>query len=231
MFFLFMTTSSNPLVSQIVSGSALSEESPASVQKEAHKGLKALGVDITFNTRVFGTETLDNGQTEVTLSDGSKLTADLYTPAFGLLPNSAYIPSKFLSSKGFVIVDDYLKAKGAADIWAVGDIADIEWRQFVTMDKQSVYLAKNILSILSNKKPVPYKVTPASSRTCLIYLACSPADMNDRHFGILGRPESGRYFVWKHEDPELHLGVGAQGDVHSERDSNGHWNHVLIELI
>lgn len=142
----------------------MSEESPVSVQKHAIKGLTALGVDVKFNTRVLETTVLPTGQTEITLSDGSKLVTDLYAPTYGLVPNSSYVPSKLLSNKGFVIVDDHLKVKGAGDVWAVGDVVDVEWKQWIYMDRQSSYLAKNIILILSNKAPIPYKATVTSSR-------------------------------------------------------------------
>lgn len=142
----------------------MSEESPVSVQKHAFKALTTLGVDITFDTRVVETTTFPTGQTEVLLSDASKLITDLCVPTYGLVPNSSYIPSELLSSKGFVTVDDYLKSPVAEDVWAIGDVADVEWKQWISMDKQSSYVAKNIVLILNNKAPVPYKVTPASSR-------------------------------------------------------------------
>jgi NADH dehydrogenase FAD-containing subunit len=131
------------------------------VQKHALKGLTTLGVDIKFNTRVVGTTTLPTGQTEATFSDGSKSITDLYVPTYGFVPNSSHIPSKFLSSKDFVIVDDYLKAKGVGDVWAIGDVVGIKWKQWIFMDQQSSYVAKNIILVLRTKAPIPYKVTPA----------------------------------------------------------------------
>ena len=102
------------------------EESTASVQKHALKGLATLGVHIKLITRVVRDTIVPTGQTEVTHSDESKLIADLYVPTYSLVPNLLYIPSEFLSSKSFVTVNDYLKAKGAGDIWAIGDVVDVE---------------------------------------------------------------------------------------------------------
>jgi NADH dehydrogenase FAD-containing subunit len=115
------------------------------------------------------TTILPNGQTEVTLSAGSKLITDLYVPTYGLVPNSSYIPSKFLTSKGSVIVDDYLKVKGVGDVWALGDVADVEWKQFASTDKQSGYVSKSFALVLSSKTLTPYIVTPASSRMLLVF--------------------------------------------------------------
>lgn len=156
------------------------------MQKHALKALTTLGVDIKFNTRVVGTTTLPTGQTEATLSDGSKLITDLYVPTYGLVPNSSYIPSKFLSSKGFVAVDDYLKVKGAGDVWAIGDVVDVEWMQWISMDKQSSYVAKNIVLILSNKAPIPYKVSPASSRMIPVLVTLTSILADTLTTGLLG---------------------------------------------
>ena len=93
----------------------------------------------------------------------------MYIPAYGLQPNSSYVPSKFLDANGFVMVDEYLKVRGTEDIWAIGDVSNVEPCQFITCDKQSVYLAKHITIILKNEKPLPYKVA-TSSMLILYYL-------------------------------------------------------------
>lgn len=68
------------------------EESTASVQKHALKGLATLGVDIKFITRLVRATTVPTGQTEVTLSDESELIADLYVPTYTqLIVNSLRI--------------------------------------------------------------------------------------------------------------------------------------------
>lgn len=82
----------------------------------------------------------------------------MYIPTFGLIPNSSFIPSKYLNSKGYIKVDEYLQVKGTKDIYAIGDVSDIELEQFIVTDKQSTALSKNLITILSNKIPVPYKV-------------------------------------------------------------------------
>ena len=139
------------------------------MQRQALKGLTTLGVEVKLNTRIMGTTTSPSGRTELTSSDGSKRVADLYVPTYGLVPNSSYVPSQFLTSKGFVVVDEYLRVRGATDVWAVGDVVDVEWKQFIWADRQSGSVAKNITLMLSSDKAtiIPYKVTSASGRTCL----------------------------------------------------------------
>lgn len=147
---------------QVASGASILEESPPSVGKYATQGLLNLKVDLRTKTRVIKSTELPNDQYQITLSSGDKITADIYVPTFGLIPNSSFIPASYLDSKRFVVVDDYLKVKGAGDVWAIGDVNNIDFAQFISCDKQSTALAKNMIKILSKKAPLPYK--PAASR-------------------------------------------------------------------
>lgn len=145
---------------QIASGTSILEESPASVSNLATKALQELNVCIRFQTRITSVsapknEDTDKAQTPIalTLSDKTTLHVEMYIPTFGLAPNSRYIPVKYLNPDGLVTVNEFMniKADGEAaipSVWALGDVADLEYAQFVSCDKQSVHLAKNILRAL-----------------------------------------------------------------------------------
>jgi len=144
--------------SQLASGPTILEAAIPSVQKTATQLLQNLHVEIKLNTKIDGSvQADDRGRQTLTLSGGKTLTTDLYIPAFGVVPNSSYIPEKYLNTNGFVVVDDHLKVKGLENVWAIGDISAREPPQFLAADRQAGYLAKNILLILSNKVPLPYK--------------------------------------------------------------------------
>jgi NADH dehydrogenase FAD-containing subunit len=115
-------------------------------------------VNLKLNTKVKDATQLPNGQYELFLSSGEKLTTDMYIPTFGLVPNSSYLSSEFLDANGYVVVDSYLNVLGTKDVWAIGDVSACEWSQFIPADKQSAHLAKNIVLLLNNKKPLPYKL-------------------------------------------------------------------------
>jgi len=115
---------------------------------------------------------LPSGQTELTLSGGSKMTIDVYLPLIGLKPNSSYIPETLLNPKGFVIVDKYLRVKGAEGLWAVGDISAIQRPQYMNTEAQSVHLAKNIGLVLQKKQPLPYAIG-GKGKSPLFYAAVS----------------------------------------------------------
>jgi apoptosis-inducing factor 2 len=133
--------------------------------------LQNLKVNLKLKTKVKTSAQLPNGQYELTLSSGEKLVTDMYIPTFGLMPNSSYFPSEFLDAKGYVIVDSYLQVLGAKDVWAIGDVSACEWSQLIPADKQSAHLAKNIVLLLNNKQPLPYKlITHRKSIFCSRHL-------------------------------------------------------------
>lgn len=134
------------------------------------KHLQGLNVDIKLQTKVKGSATTSDGRQELVLSGGVRLIADLYLPTFGLTPNSSYLPAKFVNAEEYVIVDEYLKLKGAEDIWAIGDVSEVDPPQFLFSDYQSVYTTKSIVSLLNNKAITPYKASK-TSKMCLLILS------------------------------------------------------------
>ena len=133
------------------------------------KDLRNLKVDVKVNAKVTNSTKTAYGQQDLTFSSGEKLTSDMYIPAFGVIPNSSYIPEKFLDSNGFVRVDEYLRVQGARTAWAIGDVSNAEPCKFMLCDKQSDYLAKMMVLILNNKTALPYK--PATSRMITPFLS------------------------------------------------------------
>jgi NADH dehydrogenase FAD-containing subunit len=147
----------------LTNASTILPTTPANVTKYATQALQSLGVTIRYHTTVVNTSSLPDG-TEQTLhfSNGETLITNMYIPAFGLLPNSAFVPSKYLNTDGFVTLDPYLKLKGTTNAWALGDVCDVEGMQALSCDRQSVYVAKSVVALLSGKNTMPYK--PMASR-------------------------------------------------------------------
>jgi apoptosis-inducing factor 2 len=143
---------------QIASTSTLLNDCPSSVSKIASSALRNVNVDVRLSTKVVNSVGLTDGQHDLKLSDGSKLHADLYITTFGLLPNSSYLTADCLNDQGFVMVDEYLRLKGRKDVWAIGDVSDVENCQFITCDRQSAYLSKSLVMTLKDQIPQPYGV-------------------------------------------------------------------------
>jgi NADH dehydrogenase FAD-containing subunit len=90
----------------------------------------------------------------------------MYIPAFGLVPNSSFLPAQYLDAQGFISVDTHLRLAQHANVWALGDVCATEGMQFLTCDRQSVYVAKCVGAEVSGKKlKVGYK--PLGSRKYL----------------------------------------------------------------
>lgn len=101
--------------------------------------LTRLGVDVRNDVKgaVDSSSVGDSGSKQkVTLSDGSQLWTDLYLPTTGFTPNSEFLPGNLLTDKGYVDVDDYLRARTAPDVWAVGDIICKPRAGFLITDAQ-----------------------------------------------------------------------------------------------
>jgi NADH dehydrogenase FAD-containing subunit len=141
---------------QITSGVTLLEGALSSASKTALQHLQTLKVNVKLQTKVLETTQLANGRQELTLTDGQKIVADLYVSATGVKPNSSYVPANLLDSKGFVIVDEYLRVKGVKDVWVAGDVSAREPPAFLITEAQAAHVAKNVLLVLSGKEPVQY---------------------------------------------------------------------------
>jgi NADH dehydrogenase FAD-containing subunit len=142
----------------LVKGGSVLENAPVGVQSYVLKEMQNLKIDVKLQTVVSGVVETGRGGAELTLSNGNKLLTDLYVPTFGITPNSSYVPHKFLNTGGYVMVDECLQVKGAKNVWALGDISDTEWSQFIWCDRQSIHIAKTMVLIMSNKdSSTPYK--------------------------------------------------------------------------
>ncbi|KAJ4294048.1 hypothetical protein N0V90_007737 [Kalmusia sp. IMI 367209] len=97
---------------------------PAIGAQAEHK-LNALGVDVQYNTRVADTHKEQDGRTTVVLANGQRMTADLYIPAYGVLPNSSWIPLDLLDDRKYIKTNaQTLRVDGAGPrVYAVGDIS------------------------------------------------------------------------------------------------------------
>jgi apoptosis-inducing factor 2 len=107
-----------------------------SVASAVEREIVKLGVTVKKNCKVLSTTVLPDGKTELSLANGEVLTTDLYLPTFGLAPNTDYLDPKLLTERKYVHVDDYLRVKGAENVWACGDIVSKPRAGFMISDKQ-----------------------------------------------------------------------------------------------
>ncbi|GAB1316679.1 hypothetical protein MFIFM68171_06889 [Madurella fahalii] len=134
--------------------------------------LKKLNVTIKYNARVTGART-DPGsnKTEVTLANGEVITTDLYLPTTGVVPNTEYVPDRYLTGEeGYrtVVVDEYLRVKETTDVWACGDVVSKPRAGFFITQKQAASVAKNVEAALAGKEPAVAKGPPVDIFACAV---------------------------------------------------------------
>jgi NADH dehydrogenase FAD-containing subunit len=94
------------------------------IGKTAEQKLKSLGVDVVYNARVVDAKEDTNGRTTITLAKGDKIEADFYVPAYGVSPNSSWLPSELLDERKYIKTDLKLRVEGAGPrVYAFGDVA------------------------------------------------------------------------------------------------------------
>jgi NADH dehydrogenase FAD-containing subunit len=109
------------------------------IANKAKKLLDRVGVDVKYGTKVASTVPEFAGRldaegglstllehTTVTLTNGETIEADLFIPAYGLTPNTSWLPKDLLNAKGQLEVNaKTLRVdKAGAHVYAIGDVAD-----------------------------------------------------------------------------------------------------------
>jgi NADH dehydrogenase FAD-containing subunit len=94
------------------------------IAKAAEQKLAALGVDVLYKQRVVDTQ-VQGDRTVITLAKGGSIEADLYVPAYGVEPNSSFLPSHLLDDKNYLRVNEQTLRVDAAGprVYAIGDVA------------------------------------------------------------------------------------------------------------
>jgi hypothetical protein len=172
----------------------------------AEKVLQTLKVDSRLNTKVTDEQGLPDGRHEITFSSGDKIVVDMCIPAFGVKPNSSFIPAKFLDAGGFVKVDEFFAVKGAEGVFAVGDVSNAEPPQFWFVEQQTKHIAKNVVLTLSDKSPLPYKPSSSGKWQIAIYFVFPLTSDPCSHDGSPNRQEGGNWTFREFQNPRFYRG-------------------------
>lgn len=131
------------------------------ISQVTERKLKALVVEAVLNTRVVSAEEGRLGRITVTLTNGETLEADLYVPAYGVEPNSSWLPNAFLDERNYLVTDDTLRVEGAGSkVYAIGDVGSYSrnniWDILGAVPVFVVNIKRDLLSynaMLPNEKP------------------------------------------------------------------------------
>lgn len=148
----------------------LRPEAREDVRRTAASELATLNVKIVANTRVVGAATTPSGRQSLVLQrcdtqgagpdadEAATLEADLYIPAFGVRPNTSFVPAFMLAADGRVRVDRAtLRAVGHDNVFTLGDAADAETATGKHADAQVRFLGPAMHEVLAGRTPPPYK--------------------------------------------------------------------------
>jgi NADH dehydrogenase FAD-containing subunit len=128
----------------------------ASGSKAAESLLTQKNVTIISSHAVTDAVLSTNGTWNLSLSNGKQLTADLFIPTTGVVPNSSFIPQQWLDTDGWVKVDQELRVQDGQNaplrIYAAGDITNNSMRLSFKAAEQAVVVAANIKNDILGSK-------------------------------------------------------------------------------
>lgn len=147
------------------SGTRLLSRLKISTSKDAEACLKKLKVEVVNNLKITSSSVVQDGKaTEVTFSNGSTRTVDVYIDATGGRPNSSYLPQTWLDENGFVLTDNKtlrVTAPNAEGVYAIGDVAN--YSEGTAIDVQysvaplGTTIAIDVAASLGTDKPIGIK--------------------------------------------------------------------------
>lgn len=117
-----------------------------SLAAKAQKQLEKAGVTVMYNTKVTGSEQTADGKTEVKLDNGTSMTADVYIPAFGVTPNTEFLPPSLKGKDNYVNTNPHtLRVDEAGPrVYAAGDVANVDKGGILNMYSHMSVLGANL---------------------------------------------------------------------------------------
>ncbi|POS69834.1 hypothetical protein DHEL01_v211774 [Diaporthe helianthi] len=130
------------------------------VRQAAKKTLEKLGAQVKLNTKVTKVEGPESGPKTISLSVGpgveETIEADVFIPAYGVQPNSDFVPANLLDHRRYVKQTKHLRAEGHDNIFVVGDVGSLETPQGIHTEYQMLHAVKNIQAYLKGEALTEY---------------------------------------------------------------------------
>lgn len=136
-------------ITLIIDGPRALPTLPESASRQAEKDLKGMGVQLVHNVRVQETKDTPEGGKQVKLTNGTVLTTDLYLPLYGVRANTKFVPPHLLDEQGNIKTQSTLRVHGLNNVWAVGDVNNVENKQAIKAGTQATHVYGNIQAVLT----------------------------------------------------------------------------------
>ncbi|KAF7185082.1 Oxidoreductase phnG [Pseudocercospora fuligena] len=114
--------------------------------QKAQKLLEKIGVEVVYGVKATGKNDTADGKTEVLLDNGKSMTADVYIPAYGVTPNTDWLPEELKGNKGYVATNAATLRvdKAGPRVYAAGDVAGVDKGGVMAMYATIPILGSNI---------------------------------------------------------------------------------------
>ena len=104
----------------------LSSSLRPAIGRQAQGYLEAMGVKVRHGLKIDSTEVARDGSTTARFSDGTSMNVDIFIDCTGRTANTSFMPPGMLDSRKRIVVNEYLRVKGAGDrVYAFGDAASL----------------------------------------------------------------------------------------------------------
>mmetsp|Transcript_998 Transcript_998/g.1594 ORF Transcript_998/g.1594 Transcript_998/m.1594 type:complete len:379 (+) Transcript_998:793-1929(+) len=140
-----------------------------SFQRKLHKQLEYAGVKVVMGTRAevdFAGEAILSGKRVVKLQNGDVISADLVFNCLGAEPNNAIYQKDWMNNQGLLRTLPTLQLLNSENIFAVGDINDVDEDKMLVNANHQVDIVANNVRLLVTQGGSLKKHSP--SRTALI---------------------------------------------------------------
>jgi len=115
-------------ITLITAGDKLLPRLRKALAEKAQTQLAAVGVTVLYNTKISNHTEGPDGKTEVHLSSGKSLSADVYIPAIGVTPSTSFVPEALKKANGWIDANPSTLRVDAAGprVYAVGDVSKVD---------------------------------------------------------------------------------------------------------
>ena len=156
-----------------------------SAASAAANELKKLNVNIKYGAFVKESRpnAADKNKTDVVLADGEIISTDVYLPTTGLIPNTEYIPARYLNADPnyrTVLVNDFLQVEDTTNVWACGDVVSKPRAGFFITQKQAASVARNLQAALAGQELAVAKGPPVDIFACSVGRGRGVGRINDK---------------------------------------------------